>query len=111
MKKTFYEHLIEVESIEIELSALDLTETEKNDLMHHVHSSIHYKVLDVALSELPEEHKKTFLEHLQNDRHPEAWEHLLRNTEGIEEKIKEVSRALVSEFAKDIQMIKERHKK
>lgn len=109
MNKTFYSHLVEVEVIEKELGTLDLSESERQDLLHHVHSSIHYKVLDVVLSELPEEHKKEFLDHLQNERHSEIWEHLLRNTQGVEEKIKTVTESLLSEFVKDIKMIREKH--
>ncbi len=109
--KTFYAHLVQIEIIEKELNSLDLSENEKNNLMHHVHSSIHYKVLDVILSELPEEQKKEFLEHMQNNRHSKVWELLLKHTQGIEEKIKNVSNLLLLEFAKDVSMIYEKHNK
>lgn len=109
--KTFYAHLVETEIIERELDSLDLTTEEKNDLMHHVHTSVHYKVLDVVLSDLSEEDKKTFLEHLKKENHEDLWSHLFAHTKDIEEQIKKVGNSLVSEFAIDIKMIKERHKK
>ena len=106
MKKQFYSHLIKTEIVEEELNKLDLSQKEKEELLHHVHSSIHYTVLDVTLDYLPEEHKKTFLEHVNNNDHEKVWEHLNRYAVGIEEKIKDASSALVDGFLQDIKKVK-----
>lgn len=106
MKKTFYSHLVEVQIIEGELDKMDLSPEEKKELLHHVDSSIHYTVLDVVLIALPEEHKKTFIDHLNNEKHDAAWEHLLKNTVGIEEKIRNSTSNLLSEFLEDIRKVK-----
>lgn len=106
MKKTFYSHLIEVQIIEEELDKMDLSQEEKKELLHHVHSSIHYTVLDTVLTEISEEHKKTFIDHLNHEKHDAAWEHLLNNTIGIEEKIRNSTGNLLSEFLEDIHKMK-----
>ncbi|MBP6913744.1 MAG: hypothetical protein KBC00_03985 [Candidatus Levybacteria bacterium] len=111
MNKKYYSHLIEIEVIEQELSALELSSEEKEKLLLHVHSSIEYRVLDVILTELPEEQKKTFLLHMQKEKHDEIWEHLQKHTQEIEDKIKNASKKLMDEFVEDITMIKEKHKK
>lgn len=106
MKKQFYSHLVEMHLVEEELESLDLSQKEKDELLHHVHSSIHYTVLDVTLDSLPEVHKKTFLAHVNRQDHEKVWEHLKQHTVGIEEKITDVVSKLVSEFLKDIRHVK-----
>ena len=106
MKKQFYSHLVKTEIIEEELESLDLSQKEKDELLHHVHSSVHYTVLDVTLDSLSEEHRKIFLSHVNSDNHEKVWEHLRQHAEGIEEKIKDSTKNLVHEFLEDIQKVK-----
>ena len=106
MKKQFYSHLVRTEIIEEELDKLELSQKEKEELLHHVHSSIHYTVLDVVLDSLPEEHKRVFIEHLNSEKHDAALEHLLKNTIGIEEKIKASASKLMEKFLEDIRGVK-----
>lgn len=108
MKKTFYSHLIEIEIVEKELDNLELSEKEKNELLHHVHSSVHYTVLDVVLSDLPEEHKKTFIKNTREKDDETIWEHVLSNTTGIEEKIKNKTKELLHEFADEVKKVKKK---
>lgn len=106
MKKHFYSELVEIESIDQELNDLQFSEDEKKDLMHHVHSSIHYTVLDVVLSELPEDHKKRFVELVRENDHEKIWEHVKNNTQEIEEKIKQGIKTLVGDFLGEIKKVK-----
>ena len=106
--KTFYEHLVEIDFLHTELNSLDLKPEEKKELLTHVHSSIHYTVLGVVLSELPEKDKEIFIEHLKHERHSELWQHLLENTQGIEEKIRDSARAIAHEFISEIHKAKEK---
>lgn len=106
MKKQFYSHLTEIHLVEQELDTLDLSSKEKEELLHHVYSSIHYSVLDITLSSLPEEHKKTFIEQVNHDNYEKIWEHLEKNAVGIEEKIKSSASNVISEFLKDIRQVK-----
>lgn len=104
--KSFYSHLIEISYLDVELDSLDLSEKEKSELKHHVHGSIHYVALDVVLSELSEEHKKTFIDHLNKENYDELWKHLKENTQEIEEKIKTATHAVAKEFLGEIHKLK-----
>ena len=67
--KYFFSHLIEIESIIIELDKLDLSKEQKIHLTSLIDSSLHHTVLDAVLSELSDQDKRVFLNHLQEDNH------------------------------------------
>lgn len=102
MKKQFYSHLLEIDFLHEEIDTLELSSEEKDELKNHVHSSIHYTVLDIVLSALPEEHKKKFIEHVNSENHTATWEHIKMHTENIENKIKEKTVSLAKEFLEDL---------
>lgn len=102
-RKQFYSHLIDIEILYLELDSLDLTDSEKDELKHHIHGSIHYTVLDVIMSDMPVEHKKSFLHYVVHDDHEKVWEHLKETTQDIEEKIKSASAKVIKGFLDDIQ--------
>lgn len=106
MSKQFYSHLVQIDFLHEELDSLNLKPHEKEELLRHVHGSIHMTVLDVVLSDLPEEHKKTFLEHVAAENQIEVWRHLIKHTVGMEEKIKDKIIALAKEFAEDVKKTK-----
>lgn len=108
MKKQFYAHLVEIESLHIEIDNLDLTDEERGELKNLINSNFHHSILDTVLSELQEEDKKKFLEHFTNDDHEKIWEHLKSKTENIQEKIKKAAEKLKNEFLKDIKEAKEK---
>ncbi len=108
IKKQFYNHLVEIEYLHEELETLDLSDSEKNELKHHVHSSVHYVVLDIVLSELSPDHKKKFIEHLNTSNHEELWKHLRENTQNIEEKLKEGIHTIIGEFHSEVKKMKAR---
>lgn len=108
MGAQFYSHLVKIDVLYEELDALDLSDKEKDELTHHVHSSVHYVVLDIVLSVLTVEHKKTFITHLNNKNHSELWKHLILNSENIEEKLKEGILKTVQEFKDEIHKLKKK---
>lgn len=108
MTDQFYTHLIEIEYLYAELDSLDLTDSEKKELKHHVHGSIHYVALDIVLSDLAPEHKRTFIEHLNSKNHEELWIHLKQHTQGIEERLKIGIHKAISEFHEELKKIKSR---
>jgi len=105
-KKHFYSHLVEFNSLHIELSKLDLSDEQEEHLKELIDSSTHHAILDAILSELSEEDKVIFLEYLAADQHMKVWEHLLNNVDNIEEKIKKVAEDLKKELHKDIEEVK-----
>jgi len=100
--KHFYGHLIEIESIIIELDKLDLSEEQKIHLTGLIDSSLHHTILDAVLSELSPEDKKVFLNHLKDDDYSKIWQFLNEKVDNVEEKIKKTAEDLKRELHKDI---------
>lgn len=101
-KKHFYSHLIEYESLTVELNKLNLSDEEHSHLLELAELSLHNAILDVILSELSEEDKRTFLSHLASDDHDRVWKLLNEKVDNIEEKIKNAAHSLKAELHKDI---------
>lgn len=101
-QKYFYSHLVEIESIIVELNQMDIGEKEKQHLLSLAESNLHHVILESILSELSEEDKKIFLVHLALDEHDKIWHHLKGKIENIEEKIKTTGEELKKELHKDI---------
>lgn len=104
--KHFYSHLIEFEPLVFELDNLNLSKNEKLHLAHLVDSNLHHNVLDAVLSELGENDKRLFLEHLALGDHFKIWEFLKNKVDNIEAKIKKVAEELKEELHKDINISK-----
>ena len=104
--KQFYSHLIEIESIVIELDKMDLTTEQKIHLTGLIDSSLHHTVLDAVLSQLSDTDKKVFLNHLKEDDHNKIWQFLNGKVDNIEGKIKKAADSLKTELHKDIKQAK-----
>jgi hypothetical protein len=104
--KHFYSHLIETSMISLELGELDLAKDERMHLLQLAENNIHHAILDAILSELSEEDKKTFLNHLSKDDHDKVWDHLSKKIEKIEDKIKSAAESIKKELHKDIKEMK-----
>jgi hypothetical protein len=106
--KKFYTHLVEIESIIVELDKLDLSPDEKRHLASLMDENLHHTILEAILSELDEEHKRLFVEHLRQNDHDKIWEFLNEKVDSIEEKIKRASEGLKKELLEDIKEAKEK---
>lgn len=98
----FYSHLIEIDSIIIELDKMDLSGEQKHHLAELLDSSLHHTILDAILSELKEDDKKVFLKHVDEGDNEKIWEFLNGKVDHIEEKIKKAADQLKVELHKDI---------
>lgn len=105
MKQQFYTHLIEIESLIVELDKLDLTEEQKIHLAGLVDSSLHHTILDAVLSELSPEDKRVFLNYLNEDDHGKIWQFLNNKVDNIEEKIKKTADDLKEELKRDLREV------
>lgn len=106
-KKQFYSHLVETDSLLIELDKMGMTEDEKAHLISLIDSSIHHTIIDAVLSELSPEDKKIFLTHVLSEEHDKIWELLDKKVDNIEDKIQQAAESLKKELHKDIQEVKE----
>lgn len=104
--KQFYTHLIEIESLIIELDKLDLIKEQKIHLTNLIDSSLHHSVLDAILSELSDTDKKAFLNHLKEDDSAKIWQFLNEKVDNIENKIKKAADDLKQELQEDIKEAK-----
>ena len=100
--KHFYSHIVDTSILTLELADMDFSQTERLELIALVDSNLHQVVLDAVLSELPEEDKKVFLNHLHINDHDQIWKFLNSKTKNIEEKIKIAAEELKKELHKDI---------
>lgn len=100
--KKFYSHLVEIESVYIELEKLDLSFKQKSHLANLIDENIHALVLDLVLSELTESDKLEFLRLMRQHDQIKIWELLNKKIEKGEEKIKKVIEELKKELHKDI---------
>lgn len=107
-KKYFYSHLIEIDSLFIELDKLELTDEEKHHLAELIDANLHHTILDTILSQLPEEDKQKFMEHLSNNDKEKIWEHLNTKVENIEEKIKNAAADIKKLMHQDIEEAKKK---
>lgn len=104
--RQFYSHLIEIESIIVELDKMDLTDEQKLHLAGLIDSSLHHTVLDVVLSQLSDADKQIFLNHLKEGSHSKIWQFLNKKVDNIEDKIKKAAEDLVKELHEDIKKAK-----
>lgn len=106
MIKHFYSHIIETESITLEMEGLNLSDEEKNHLTELMESSIHYKVMDTVLSELSDDDKKAVLSHMHAKKHEDVWKLLYKKIDNIEDKIKKAAGSVKRELIRDIKEVK-----
>lgn len=106
MSKHFFSHLVEVDTLHVELDNLDLTEDQKEEVKKLLDESIYHTVLEAILSELSEEDKKIFLTHLIEDNHGKIWDFVNGKVENIEDKIVKAAEDIKKELHSDIKETK-----
>lgn len=101
-QRFFYSHLIDVESIIIELDKMDLSADDKLHLTQLIDSSLHHAILDAVFSELSDQDKRVLVNHLSKGGHEKIWSFLQEKIENVEDKIKKVADDLTKELHKDM---------
>lgn len=108
-REYFYSHLIEIESIVIELDKMDFSDEEKMELSTLIDSSLHHVILNAVLSELSEGDKHTFFNHLRDGDNEKVMDYLNTRVDHIEDKIKKAADELKEEMKKDIKKAYKKH--
>lgn len=104
--KYFYSHILQIESIIMELDKMDLSLEERMHLASLIDSSLHHTILDAILSELSDEDKRAFLHHLKENDHEKIWKFLTEKVDNIEDKIKKAADDLKDELHEDLKEAK-----
>lgn len=102
MKNSFYNHLIEVEKLTVELDKLDLSSEEKHHLASLIDASLYHTILNAILSQLNEKDKRVFVQHITEGNKEKIWRFLNAKIDHIENKIKDAADDLKDDFLKDI---------
>lgn len=98
----FYSHLVEIDTLFLELDKMELSSEEKKHLSLLIDSSLHHAILDAILAKLSDSDKRAFLIELNSGEDPKIWEFLNQKIDKIEDTIKETARKLKEELHKDI---------
>lgn len=106
--KQFYTHLIEMQSLIVELDNIRLTNAQKIYLTTLIDSSTHQAILDAILSQLKDGEKVIFLNYLKENDHGKIWQFLNSRIDNIEDKIKKTAKDLKDELHKDIKKSREK---
>jgi hypothetical protein len=61
MSKIFYDHLIVLEEVRVQIDKVAKTSEEKEEIWKLVDEIIHHRVMNTILEKLPEKHHKSFL--------------------------------------------------
>ena len=107
--RKFYSHLIEIDSLTVELESLNLADHEKHELAHLVDSNIHNVVMDAILSNLNEEDKRKFAEIVLSEDHKKIWNFLNEKSGSVEEDIKKAALEFKKKLHEDLKEAKQKN--
>ncbi len=100
--RKFYQHLIEIDSLTIELDSINLEEHEKQELARLVDDNIHNVVLDAIFSKLSDDDKRKFAQIASSGDHNKIWEFLKSKSDDIEEHIQKTANDFKKKLHEDI---------
>ncbi len=87
MRRYFYSHIINLDSLIFAIGEMDISQEEKDKLEQLAHEQLHSTIIDVILNELTERDKKIFLANLNYESQEIIWKHLNQKADKIGEKI------------------------
>ncbi len=105
----FYSHLVEIESLTIELDSINFQDHEKHELAHLIDSNIHNVVMDAILSKLSETDKRKFAEIALSDDHNKIWDFLNDKSEDLESDIKKAAIEFKKKLHEDLKEARIKH--
>ena len=104
--KKFYTHLVEIDSLTVELDSLNLEDHHKHELARLMDENIHNVVMDAILSKLSDEDKNKFAQLVHSDDYDEIWKFLKEKSSDIEEEIRKATKEFKQELHKDLEEAK-----
>lgn len=104
MTKVFYDHLVMIEDIEVEISKHQIETTAQAEIMAIVDETLHHLVLTVILDHLPREHHEHFLSRFAKAPHDETLLSFLKEhaVTDIEKLIRDCARKIKREILQEI---------
>ena len=102
MPTHFYSHLTDPQRFHAHLQSVEMTDDERTHLVVIIESTLHHRIIDIVLENMPDPHKDTFLDHVASEDHEAVWRLLNEHVEKSEETIKEVIHLLEKELEEDL---------
>ena len=105
MSKLFYDHLIIIDDVVVELDRYEIPQPDREQLMATLDEVLHHHVLDTVLLHLPREHHSYFLERFAHEpHHPSILDFVKEKTKvDIEHEIKQTVEYVKKKILKDIE--------
>lgn len=106
MSKLFFDHLIELKEIDIQIKKISEIQEEREELWGLVDEMVHHKVMDCILDKLPKNHHEEFLDLFRKSPHDGdlLFNYLKKQIgENIESLIKQEIGGLSADILKDIE--------
>ena len=107
--KKFYSHLIEIESLTIELDSMEMEDHQKHELASLLDSNIHNVVMDAILSKLEEKDKREFARIATDKDHEKIWKFLNEKSADVEKEIKNAASDIKKKLHEDIKEAKRKN--
>ncbi|PIU03937.1 hypothetical protein COT44_00210 [Candidatus Shapirobacteria bacterium CG08_land_8_20_14_0_20_39_18] len=105
MSTIFYDHLIEFEEIEVALSVHNLDPKTKKEVSQMIEETIHYRMMNVILTNLPKEHHQDFLERFYQAPHDEGlFDYLKEKVGNIEDLLSQEIEKVKKELLADLKI-------
>jgi len=104
MSKIFYDYLIRVEEVIVELDGQVLEATEKEELINLIDDTFHQHTLNLILSHLPQEHHDNFLTRFHESPQDPELLNFLKETmaDDVEELIRKEAEKIKKKILEDI---------
>jgi len=106
MKKYFFSHLLEIETVHTTLEESDMDKKDKVYLALLLEETVHNAVISELLSNLNDSDKHEFLEYIHKENHETIWEFLNKKIDNAEDLVKKSIKNLKDEFLADIKKAK-----
>ncbi len=113
MSKVFYDHLIKIEEIVLELDNYELSYEEKDEFINLIDGTLHHHTLQVILDLLPPQHHQNFLDQFYQSPHDQKLITYLKEkiNDEVEKKIQEKAIEIKKEILLEIKKSSKAKKK
>lgn len=98
--------MISLEHVRLELSGLNLTQKQQNELLEIAQKQIHHVMMDQALTHIKGDDKKRFLQYVANEEHDKAWEVLRTHAKDVEKYLLHAAHEIYEQLREDIRALK-----
>lgn len=101
-QKNFYDHLVKVESLTIQVNRLDLNPSQKKRVNGLIKSSVHYTLVNTLMSDVPEKERPRAIKTLNSGNYNELWSVFDTKKARVEGNLRKAFENLSREILRDL---------